>query len=264
MTTSLSVKSKQYLEIGCKTDSYHRTYSNGQKQSVNSRGYIDFPHNSFGTVNLGVEFIAQQPYLRQASPQYTTVIEFQGNSEATKQPLAFAQVLTKGTDLSLRTREGPIPSSLMKVSSYASKAYKLPSNLRPLAPLQSKEPQDASKQENVRTFGLDRTDSTLNATTVTKQSLPKLSSILALPLPPAPKSMMSHFNVRKSPGNQKRHRCQVCEKRHTGEKPFQCEFEECGKYFSVVSNLRRHGRMHRGKKVEEHSRGGAVSGRVEG
>jgi len=142
MTTSLSVTTKQHLEIGCTTDSYHRTYSNAQKQSVNSRGYIDFPHNNFGTVNLGVEFIAQQPYLRQASPQYTTVTEFQGNSEATKQPIAFAQVPTKGPDPSLRTRKGPIPSTLMKISSYSSKTYTLPSNLRPLAPLQSKEPQE--------------------------------------------------------------------------------------------------------------------------
>ncbi|KAE9368361.1 hypothetical protein N431DRAFT_312523, partial [Stipitochalara longipes BDJ] len=60
----------------------------------------------------------------------------------------------------------------------------------------------------------------------------------------------------------KKHTCRVCEKRfvrpsalqihiysHTGEKnesylTFQCEVEECGKYFSV-SNLRRHKRMHR-------------------
>jgi len=142
MTTSVSITRKKYLEIGCTTDSYHRTFSNAQKQSVNSRGYIDSPHKSFGTVNLGVEFIAQQPYLRHASPQYKTVTEFQGISETTKQPLAFAKVPTKGPDPSLRTREGPILSTLMKVSSYASKAYTLPSNLRPLAPLQSKEPQE--------------------------------------------------------------------------------------------------------------------------
>ncbi|KAF2863360.1 hypothetical protein K470DRAFT_207468, partial [Piedraia hortae CBS 480.64] len=51
----------------------------------------------------------------------------------------------------------------------------------------------------------------------------------------------------------KKHKCKVCEKRftrpsslqthmysHTGEKPFRCTFKDCGRQFSVVSNLRRH------------------------
>ncbi|KAL2266623.1 hypothetical protein VTJ83DRAFT_5975 [Remersonia thermophila] len=79
--------------------------------------------------------------------------------------------------------------------------------------------------------------------------------------PPAPQSMMSSFSSRVSSNTQKKHKCKVCDKRftrpsslqthmysHTGEKPFGCEVEGCGRRFSVVSNLRRH------KKV--HSRGG--------
>ncbi|KAL1841390.1 hypothetical protein VTJ49DRAFT_7120 [Mycothermus thermophilus] len=79
--------------------------------------------------------------------------------------------------------------------------------------------------------------------------------------PPAPQSMMGSFSSRVSSNTQKKHKCKVCDKRftrpsslqthmysHTGEKPFGCEVEGCGRRFSVVSNLRRH------KKV--HSRGG--------
>ncbi|PMD61253.1 uncharacterized protein K444DRAFT_526945 [Hyaloscypha bicolor E] len=75
---------------------------------------------------------------------------------------------------------------------------------------------------------------------------------------------MGQFSARKSAGNQKKHRCRVCEKRfvrpsalqihiysHTSEKPFKCEVEDCGKYFSVVSNLRRHGRMHQSQGIRQ-------------
>ncbi|KAK9380492.1 uncharacterized protein V2V93DRAFT_370818 [Kockiozyma suomiensis] len=73
------------------------------------------------------------------------------------------------------------------------------------------------------------------------------------------KSLMSSFNSRVSAGTQKKHKCPVCNKRftrpsslqthifsHTGEKPFQCDHHGCGRRFSVVSNLRRHRRIHRG------------------
>ncbi|KAG2231742.1 hypothetical protein INT48_007462 [Thamnidium elegans] len=60
-----------------------------------------------------------------------------------------------------------------------------------------------------------------------------------------------------SPVNNKRYSCRLCSKRftrpssltthiysHTGEKPFKCAVEGCGRNFSVVSNLRRHAKVH--------------------
>jgi uncharacterized Zn-finger protein len=101
-----------------------------------------------------------------------------------------------------------------------------------------------------------------------------------VPPPPAPQSMMGQFSSKVSSSTQKKHKCKVCDKRftrpsslqthmysHTGEKresptipnvraglshltlmiAFSCEVEGCGRHFSVVSNLRRHRKVHKGQ-----------------
>jgi len=80
-----------------------------------------------------------------------------------------------------------------------------------------------------------------------------------LPHPSNQASMMGQFNSRVQSNTTKKHKCKVCDKRftrpsslqthmysHTGEKPFACEVEGCGRQFSVVSNLRRHRKVHKG------------------
>ncbi|ORY03360.1 hypothetical protein K493DRAFT_170401, partial [Basidiobolus meristosporus CBS 931.73] len=55
----------------------------------------------------------------------------------------------------------------------------------------------------------------------------------------------------------KKYQCLICQKSfsrpssltthiysHTGEKPFRCPFDGCGRQFSVLSNLRRHTKIH--------------------
>ncbi|KAI9669394.1 MAG: hypothetical protein M1831_000430 [Alyxoria varia] len=76
--------------------------------------------------------------------------------------------------------------------------------------------------------------------------------------PPGPEAMMNQFNAKLSPSAQKKHKCKICDKRftrpsslqthmysHTGEKPFACDHHNCGRHFSVVSNLRRHKKVHK-------------------
>ncbi|ESZ99568.1 hypothetical protein SBOR_0041 [Sclerotinia borealis F-4128] len=94
---------------------------------------------------------------------------------------------------------------------------------------------------------------------VSARTLPPPGSILGGGVPPAPQSMMGQFSSKVSSSTLKKHKCKICEKRftrpsslqthmysHTGEKPFPCDIEGCGRHFSVVSNLRRHKKVHKG------------------
>lgn len=99
------------------------------------------------------------------------------------------------------------------------------------------------------------------------RTLPRPNQLVGANLgPPAPQSMMGQFSSKMSSNTQKKHKCKVCDKRftrpsslqthmysHTGEKPFACNVEGCGRHFSVVSNLRRHKKVHKGESVSSHS-----------
>jgi hypothetical protein len=91
------------------------------------------------------------------------------------------------------------------------------------------------------------------------RTLPRPSGYISSNTPAnGAQSMMSTFSSKITSSTQKKHRCKICDKRftrpssllthtysHTGEKPFSCEVEGCGRKFSVVSNLRRHKKVHR-------------------
>jgi len=98
------------------------------------------------------------------------------------------------------------------------------------------------------------------------RTLPRPNGLLGANMPPAPQSMMSQFSSKVSSSSQKKHKCKICDKRftrpsslqthmysHTGEKPFACEVDGCGRHFSVVSNLRRHRKVHKGEGVDHPS-----------
>lgn len=112
---------------------------------------------------------------------------------------------------------------------------------------------------------------------INSRTLPPPSGLINGSVAPAPpSSMMGQFNSKISSSTQKKHKCKICDKRftrpsslqthmysHTGEKrksdliisllielltncsAYACEAEGCGRHFSVVSNLRRHRKVHR-------------------
>ncbi|KAK2757079.1 hypothetical protein FQN54_005048 [Arachnomyces sp. PD_36] len=112
------------------------------------------------------------------------------------------------------------------------------------------------------------------------RTLPRPPSLLTGNCPPGPQSMMGQFSSKMPSNTQKKHKCKVCDKRftrpsslqthmysHTGEKrkstsgidiifslsnlmflAYACDVEGCGRHFSVVSNLRRHKKVHKGEK----------------
>lgn len=92
--------------------------------------------------------------------------------------------------------------------------------------------------------------------------LPRPQGMMSAAAPLPASAMMTQFSSKMSGNTQKKHKCKICDKRftrpsslqthmysHTGEKPFACDVEGCGRNFSVVSNLRRHKKVHKGEGV---------------
>jgi len=104
-----------------------------------------------------------------------------------------------------------------------------------------------------------------SVSSVGSRTLPRPCALIGGAGLPAPQSMMGQFNSKISSSTQKKHKCKICDKRftrpsslqthmysHTGEKPYACEVDGCGRHFSVVSNLRRHRKVHKGDRLSDH------------
>ncbi|KAJ1935722.1 hypothetical protein GGF37_005886, partial [Kickxella alabastrina] len=101
------------------------------------------------------------------------------------------------------------------------------------------------------------------------QGPPPLSAMgpgsMSVPSTPIRSIGMPRINghAQSSTSQRKRYLCTVCQKMfarpstlathmhsHTGEKPYECTWDSCGKRFSVMSNLRRHQRIHERQRAK--------------
>ncbi|CUS10152.1 unnamed protein product [Tuber aestivum] len=111
---------------------------------------------------------------------------------------------------------------------------------------------------SVDSSATDYSDSTGFPSEAPRPTLPRLGT--GIHSVPGQGALMTTFSSKITSSTQKKHKCKVCEKRftrpsslqthtysHTGEKPFACEVDGCGRKFSVVSNLRRHKKVHSSK-----------------
>ena len=124
----------------------------------------------------------------------------------------------------------------------------------------------ATSVDSATDYSSTASDGGYDSLTVSR-TLPRPSQLVGANLgPPPAQSMMGQFSSKTASNTQKKHKCKVCDKRftrpsslqthmysHTGEKPFACNVEGCGRHFSVVSNLRRHKKVHKGESVSSHS-----------
>lgn len=91
---------------------------------------------------------------------------------------------------------------------------------------------------------------------LSRSTLSSPSNSFSQTTPPPQSYLMSTFSS-KIVKSTRKHVCEICGKRftrpsslqthsysHTGEKPFKCDYDGCGRKFSVVSNLRRHKKIH--------------------
>jgi len=198
----------------------------------------------------------QQDFARRSShPLNSTTTQAQRNSFSDAIDASRGMVAMSQSDITPRNIYGTQGSSRSSSDSYG-----FPSTHSAHSSISSASTYPSYYNGSVAGSEVSDYSSASESVDMNSRTLPRPSTLVGANIPPAPQSMMGQFSSKVSSSSQKKHKCKICDKRftrpsslqthmysHTGEKPFACEVEGCGRHFSVVSNLRRHRKVHKGE-----------------
>jgi hypothetical protein len=198
----------------------------------------------------------QQDFARRSShPLNSTTTQAQRNSFSDAIDASRGMVAMSQSDITPRNIYGAQGSSRSSSDSYG-----FPSTHSAHSSISSASTYPSYYNGSVAGSEVSDYSSASESVDMNSRTLPRPSTLVGANIPPAPQSMMGQFSSKVSSSSQKKHKCKICDKRftrpsslqthmysHTGEKPFACEVEGCGRHFSVVSNLRRHRKVHKGE-----------------
>ncbi|OQN99334.1 hypothetical protein B0A48_14311 [Cryoendolithus antarcticus] len=187
--------------------------------------------------------------------QTASAAERQGFSDALDASRGMVAMSMSQTDITPRNIYGTQPPSRTSSDSYG-----FPSSHSSHSSISSGSGYQNHYSSSVSEYSVGEYSSASEVEMGGSRTLPRPSGLIGGTLPPAPQSMMGQFSSKVSSSSQKKHKCKICDKRftrpsslqthmysHTGEKPFSCNVDGCGRHFSVVSNLRRHRKVHKGE-----------------
>jgi uncharacterized Zn-finger protein len=198
----------------------------------------------------------QQDFARRSShPLNSTTTQAQRNSFSDAIDASRGMVAMSQSDITPRNIYGTQGSSRSSSDSYG-----FPSTHSAHSSISSASTYPSYYNGSVAGSEVSDYSSASESVDMNSRTLPRPSNLVGANIPPAPQSMMGQFSSKVSSSSQKKHKCKICDKRftrpsslqthmysHTGEKPFACEVDGCGRHFSVVSNLRRHRKVHKGE-----------------
>ncbi|MCJ1470852.1 hypothetical protein MMC07_009499 [Pseudocyphellaria aurata] len=242
---------------------YDQAYSTAPASSTNSYAPVSAPYNLGTYTNLSQP---QQPnHARRVSPQ--------NSSSASQSQSTFGDALDASRGMLAMSQDLTTPRNIYGPRSDADStdSYGFPASHSSThsshSSISSGSTYPSYYSSSVDGSSVsDYSSQSDSMESISSRTLPRPSGLIHSSLPPAPpQSMMGQFNSKISSSTQKKHKCKVCDKRftrpsslqthmysHTGEKPYACEADGCGRHFSVVSNLRRHRKVHKSERSSDH------------
>jgi len=244
----------------------------GPQDLLNQRGYTQYPT----TTSAGYQptsatgYTLDLPSTRNGGFGYSSDAArrpshpFNGTSQAQRNSFSEAVDVSRGIISLSQSDITPTPRNMygtdqnQRNTSPGAESYGFPAPHSAHSSISSASGFHSNYGSSVGDYSLTDYSSASESVDLNHRTLPPPST-LGTSAPPAPQSMMGQFSSKVSSSSQKKHKCKVCDKRftrpsslqthmysHTGEKPFACDVEGCGRHFSVVSNLRRHKKVHKG------------------